>query len=198
MGVTTSGRAKGYAYWSVRCKNGKSYVVQIPPNVKSPAVVADCRVAARHRPRMLQEILRAMRHPLTNASAGGRPNTTARDSCPSTAGRRSFFRPSSRIRWRSPALPGSNSEQAASDIASRTKTPNLIAASPCVGSRRDTTGRFRRLSAARRAILEPQLWRLQGDAAAAGTMRRGGATAAWAASGLGGRCRRELKAFDDD
>lgn len=44
MGVTPSGRAKGYAYWSVRCKNGKSYVVQIPPNVKSPAVVADCRV----------------------------------------------------------------------------------------------------------------------------------------------------------
>lgn len=43
MGVTTSGRAKGYAYWSVRCKNGKSYVVQIPPNVKSPAIVADCK-----------------------------------------------------------------------------------------------------------------------------------------------------------
>lgn len=43
MGVTASGRAKGYAYWSVRCKNGKSYVVQIPPNVKSPAIVADCK-----------------------------------------------------------------------------------------------------------------------------------------------------------
>ncbi|HUC73438.1 MAG TPA: hypothetical protein VMS01_19770 [Stellaceae bacterium] len=43
MGVTTSGRAKGYAYWSVRCKNGKSYVVQIPPNVKSPVIVVDCR-----------------------------------------------------------------------------------------------------------------------------------------------------------
>ena len=46
MGVTASGRAKGYAYWSVRCKNGKSYVVQIPPNVKSPAVVADCSALA--------------------------------------------------------------------------------------------------------------------------------------------------------
>jgi hypothetical protein len=44
MGVTASGRAKGFAYWSVRCKNGKSYVVQIPPNVKSPMIVADCSV----------------------------------------------------------------------------------------------------------------------------------------------------------
>ena len=44
MGVTEVGRAKGYAYWSVRCKNGKSYVVQIPPNPKSPAIVADCKV----------------------------------------------------------------------------------------------------------------------------------------------------------
>ena len=44
MGVTASGRAKGYAYWSVRCKNGKSYVVQIPPNVKSPMIVAECSV----------------------------------------------------------------------------------------------------------------------------------------------------------
>jgi hypothetical protein len=43
MGVTTSGRAKGYAYWSVRCKNGKSYAVQIPPNAKAPPVVADCQ-----------------------------------------------------------------------------------------------------------------------------------------------------------
>src|SRR5271170_3818088 len=44
MGVTASGRAKGYAYWSIRCKNGKSYVVQIPPNVKSPMIVGDCSV----------------------------------------------------------------------------------------------------------------------------------------------------------
>jgi hypothetical protein len=44
MGVTTSGRARGYAYWSVRCKNGRSYVVQIPPNAKIPPIVEDCAV----------------------------------------------------------------------------------------------------------------------------------------------------------
>lgn len=44
MGVTASGHARGYAYWSIRCKNGKSYVVQIPPNPKSPPMVADCSV----------------------------------------------------------------------------------------------------------------------------------------------------------
>jgi hypothetical protein len=41
MGVTASGRAKGNAYWSVRCKNGKSYAVQIPARGKG-AVVVDC------------------------------------------------------------------------------------------------------------------------------------------------------------
>jgi len=44
MGVTATGRAKGTAYWSLGCKNGHSYVVQIPPNVKEPAVIVDCRV----------------------------------------------------------------------------------------------------------------------------------------------------------
>ena len=44
MGVTAAGKAKGYAYWSVGCKNGKSYVVQIAPNAKGSAVVADCNV----------------------------------------------------------------------------------------------------------------------------------------------------------
>jgi hypothetical protein len=44
MGVTPSGKAKGTAYWSVRCKDGKSYVVQIAPNKKGSAVVADCKV----------------------------------------------------------------------------------------------------------------------------------------------------------
>ena len=44
MGVTASGKAKGTAYWSVRCKDGKSYVVQIAPNKKGSAVVADCKV----------------------------------------------------------------------------------------------------------------------------------------------------------
>ena len=42
MGVTASGRARGDAYWSVRCKNGKSYAVQIPPRGKG-AVVVDCQ-----------------------------------------------------------------------------------------------------------------------------------------------------------
>ena len=43
MGVTASGRAKGDAYWSVRCKNGNSYAVQIPPRGKR-AVVVECQV----------------------------------------------------------------------------------------------------------------------------------------------------------
>jgi hypothetical protein len=43
MGVTASGNAKGTAYWSVRCKNGRSYIVQIPPDAKAPAIVVDCR-----------------------------------------------------------------------------------------------------------------------------------------------------------
>jgi hypothetical protein len=43
MGVTTSGRATGYAYWSLRCKNGKSYAVQIAPNPRGTAVVVDCK-----------------------------------------------------------------------------------------------------------------------------------------------------------
>jgi hypothetical protein len=42
MGVTVSGHARGNAYWSVRCKNGKSYAVQIPPRGKA-AVVVDCQ-----------------------------------------------------------------------------------------------------------------------------------------------------------
>lgn len=46
MGVTTIGRAKGYAYWSVRCKNGKAYVVQIPANPKIAPLVADCKALA--------------------------------------------------------------------------------------------------------------------------------------------------------
>lgn len=41
MGVTASGKAKGYAYWSVRCKDGRSFAVQITP--KSQATAADCR-----------------------------------------------------------------------------------------------------------------------------------------------------------
>ena len=41
MGVTKTGKAKGYAYWSVRCKDGRSFVVQITP--KSRAMATDCK-----------------------------------------------------------------------------------------------------------------------------------------------------------
>jgi hypothetical protein len=43
MGVTTSGKAKGYAYWSVRCKDGRSFAVQITPDRKAKAAAVDCR-----------------------------------------------------------------------------------------------------------------------------------------------------------
>jgi hypothetical protein len=42
MGVTTTGKAKGYAYWSVRCKDGRSFAVQITP--KAQATAAECKV----------------------------------------------------------------------------------------------------------------------------------------------------------
>src|SRR6516162_11414214 len=41
MGVTTTGKAKGYAYWSVRCQDGRSFAIQITP--KSQATPADCK-----------------------------------------------------------------------------------------------------------------------------------------------------------
>ncbi|MGA8383223.1 MAG: hypothetical protein WB710_19040 [Stellaceae bacterium] len=44
MGVTRTGNARGAAYWSVRCKSGKSYVVQIAPDKKGTEMVADCQV----------------------------------------------------------------------------------------------------------------------------------------------------------
>jgi hypothetical protein len=43
MGVTTSGKAKGYAYWSVRCKDGRSFAIQITPDAKARATSVDCR-----------------------------------------------------------------------------------------------------------------------------------------------------------
>jgi hypothetical protein len=46
MGVTASGKAKGYAYWSVRCKDGRSFAVQITPAAKAMATVVDCRALA--------------------------------------------------------------------------------------------------------------------------------------------------------
>jgi hypothetical protein len=41
MGVTATGKAKGLAYWSVRCKDGRSFAIQIAPDAQ--AVVVDCR-----------------------------------------------------------------------------------------------------------------------------------------------------------
>ena len=41
MGVTKEGPAKGYAYWSVQCAGGESYMVQISPDGKGAAV--DCK-----------------------------------------------------------------------------------------------------------------------------------------------------------
>jgi len=40
MGVTKAGPAKGYAYWSVECAGGQSYMIQISPNGQGAAV--DC------------------------------------------------------------------------------------------------------------------------------------------------------------
>jgi hypothetical protein len=42
MGVTPTGKAKGLAYWSLRCKDGRSFALQIAPDAE--AVVIDCRV----------------------------------------------------------------------------------------------------------------------------------------------------------
>ena len=42
MGVTSAGKAKGLAYWSVRCKDGRSFALQIAPDAQ--AIVIDCRV----------------------------------------------------------------------------------------------------------------------------------------------------------
>jgi hypothetical protein len=41
MGVTTTGKAKGFAYWSVRCKDGRSFAIQIAPSGET--FVADCQ-----------------------------------------------------------------------------------------------------------------------------------------------------------
>jgi hypothetical protein len=41
MGMTKSGRAQGYAYWSVTCAGGQSYMVQISPQGQGAAI--DCK-----------------------------------------------------------------------------------------------------------------------------------------------------------
>jgi hypothetical protein len=42
MGVTSKGKARGFAYWSVRCKDGRSFALQIAPN--GEIFVVDCRL----------------------------------------------------------------------------------------------------------------------------------------------------------
>ena len=42
MGVITTDKWKSLAYWSVRCKDGRSFALQIAPNAE--AFVIDCRV----------------------------------------------------------------------------------------------------------------------------------------------------------
>jgi hypothetical protein len=42
MGVATTDKWKGLAYWSVRCKDGRSFAVQIAPD--GQLFVVDCRV----------------------------------------------------------------------------------------------------------------------------------------------------------
>jgi hypothetical protein len=41
MGVTKTGPAKGYAYWSVECAGGQSFMIQITPDGLGAAV--DCK-----------------------------------------------------------------------------------------------------------------------------------------------------------
>jgi hypothetical protein len=43
MGVVSTTKWKALAYWSVRCKDGRNFAVQIAPDPKAPWIVADCR-----------------------------------------------------------------------------------------------------------------------------------------------------------
>ena len=94
MGVTKTGKAKGYAYWSVRCKDGRSFAIQITP--KSQATAADCKQLVGSGKECFQEVLSvltASRHrpAITSASVGGKPSTRDRGSLPSTSGPRNPF-----------------------------------------------------------------------------------------------------------
>lgn len=42
MGVVTTDKWKSLAYWSLQCKDGRSFALQIAPNAE--AFVIDCRV----------------------------------------------------------------------------------------------------------------------------------------------------------
>jgi hypothetical protein len=43
MGVVSTAKYKGLAYWSVHCKDGRDFAVQIAPDKKAPWIAADCK-----------------------------------------------------------------------------------------------------------------------------------------------------------
>jgi hypothetical protein len=44
MGVTKAGPARGTAYWSIACSDGKNYVIQINRDKNGTSFVADCKI----------------------------------------------------------------------------------------------------------------------------------------------------------
>ena len=44
MGVVDTAKWKSLAYWSVQCKDGRSFAIQIDPDPKAPWIITDCRV----------------------------------------------------------------------------------------------------------------------------------------------------------
>jgi len=43
MGVVDTAKWKSLAYWSVQCKDGRSFATQIAPDPKAPWIFTDCR-----------------------------------------------------------------------------------------------------------------------------------------------------------
>jgi hypothetical protein len=44
MGVVDTAKWKSLAYWSVQCKDGRGFAIQISPDPKAPWAITDCRV----------------------------------------------------------------------------------------------------------------------------------------------------------
>ena len=44
MGVIDTAKWKSLAYWSVQCKDGRGFAIQIAPDPKAPWISTDCRV----------------------------------------------------------------------------------------------------------------------------------------------------------
>ena len=167
MGVTASGQAKGYAYWSVRCKNGKSYVVQIPPSAKRSGGRGRLPGAARHRQGMLQEVLR-------RAGPGSPAQRRAADRIPKAEilfppmrvravlldHRRRFGRSAGGGRRRT----GTRRQKA----AIRAAIPNLTGALPRIEtrSRQEAPRSYRPAAATASLLVRAQLRQFQGEAAA--------------------------------